>query len=676
MRWFVLLAVLLAAVFPGHAAPVRDGNVEAELVSDVAVVQPGSRFRVALRLRMDPHWHTYWRNPGESGLATGIEWKLPPGLKAGELEWPAPSRLDTAGLISYGYAGEIFLLVPFEAAPDLKPGQKLSLAGHTTWLACEQSCIPGKADLTLDLTVGAASSPSPWEARIREAEAALPRPDPGVKAYRDGADVVLEVPGVGEAEFFPYQADVIGYAPQALQDGKLRLKPADKMPDRLAGVLVKDGRAVAVDAAVQAAPAMPPVPAAGQVGGLGLALLFAFVGGVILNLMPCVFPVLAVKIIGFVEAAGEEKTRPWVHGAVFSLGVLLSFWTLAGALLLLKAAGKKLGWGFQMQEPAFVVAMGVLFFFIGLNLLGVFEVGLGLTRLGDVAERKTGLSNSFWSGVLATLVATPCTAPFMGGALGYALAAPPLQSMLIFTSLGLGMAAPYMILSSTPALLRFVPRPGAWMESFKQFLAFPMLATTAGLTWVLAQQCGHDAVTLFLFGLVALGMAAWAYGRWGNSLAQRTKRLGLGFASLMLVAGCTMTFGSATLVAESKTPSDKPREGIVWEAWSPERVEAARAEGKPVFVDFTAAWCLICQSNERFVLSRPDVTKAFQDGGVLMLKADWTNKDETIAAGLAEFGRVGVPLYVFYPPGGEPVVRDGTLNPSELIGEVQRLGAR
>lgn len=668
-----ILTLILMLCLWAAAEPVKNAHVESELVSDQAVVAPGSTFWVAVRLKMDPEWHTYWQYPGDSGLATKVDWTLPAGVTAGPLQWPVPEKLAVSGLVSFGYSGETYLLTQFQTDPALPPGP-LEIQANVSYLACQESCIPGKADLVLTLQSAAQSQPSSQAQVLEEARKRLPAAaEYGPELKLESGSLWLTLPkGVQSASFFPLsEQQIVLDAPQTVVDEALQLKPADPPPARLSGVLATgEGQGYTIDLAPGAkAQSSSTAP---EVASFWSALVLAFLGGMILNLMPCVFPVLSIKILGFVEAAGEEKGKPWVHGALFTVGVVLSFWALTAALLLIKAGGAGVGWGFQQQYPPVIVAQGILFFGVGLNLLGVFEVGLGMTRLNDVAERKSGLSAAFWSGVLATLAATPCTAPFMAGAIGFALAAPAYQTFLIFTSLALGMSFPYLLLSSIPALLRFVPRPGPWMESFKQLLAFPMLAAAGAMVWVLGQQSGVNAMACFIQALVLLGMAGWAYGRWGFSLKPAVRLKGLVFAFVVLCAGLGLSWVAAQEVPRAGSPGQAQAEGG-WQPYSPEKLAELRAAGKPVFVDFTAAWCFSCQVNDKVALSPAEVQQAFKDRGVTLLKADWTRRDDVITRELAKFGRAGVPLYLLYPPQGEPEVLPQVLTPSIVLKALEKL---
>jgi thiol:disulfide interchange protein DsbD len=375
----------------------------------------------------------------------------------------------------------------------------------------------------------------------------------------------------------------------------------------------------------------------------------AFLGGLILNLMPCVLPVLSLKVLGFVRQAGEKHV--WRHGVAFTAGVLVSFWALAGLLLALRAGGERIGWGFQLQSPAFVAMLAVLFLLIALNLLGVFEVGMSMVGAGNRVQGASGLASSFWSGLLATVVATPCTAPFMGSALGFGLSQAPARSLLVFTALGLGMSAPYLLLSASPRLLRFVPKPGPWMTRFKEVLAVPMLATVVFLAWLLGQQTGVDGIAWLLAGLVPVGLGAWIYGRASQAaLEGRPHRVSMAWAGGLVVAGAALVLMRATtlLPVSAASPTVAGADALGWEPFSVERRDELTAKGTPVFIDFTASWCLSCQVNERVALDTPAVRAKLREHGVALLKADWTRRDDRITNALASYGREGVPLYVLY----------------------------
>lgn len=749
----LLLLPELLATRPASAAPVRVDAVEAELVADRDAVVPGQPLRLGLRLRHDPHWHTYWRNPGDSGLPTQFEPSLPEGFRAGPIEWPAPARILIPPLANYGYEDEIVLPRRVEVPERIEAGS-VRFDVVASWLVCRDVCIPGEAKLELTLPVArdGTSGPGPHlplfeRAAARSPGAAVPA-DYHVDEQGRLSILVPEGAGGPDAvvEFFPHvEGAVVAAAPQRLYrlaDGRRRLeirldddwraRPADQRTAPVDGVLVaadgarplavvagnpvplEGGELLAVvegvpvqldeagpgsllgarlrDAAGLGTVARGDAAAAGSspvAGGplpmLAMALGFAFAGGLILNLMPCVFPVIGLKILGFagqgaggdrLDAAARRRVR---HGAGwFALGVVVSFWLLAAILLALRAGGAAVGWGFQLQSPVFVAAMGLLFVAIGLSLSGAYEFGASLTRIGalDRIDERHPAWSSFASGGLAVLVATPCTAPFMGPALGYTLTQPAPQAFAVFTALGLGMAAPYVVLGCLPGWLRLLPRPGRWMESLRQFLAFPMYAAAAWLAWVLGKQGGVDAVLGFAIAAILLAAGLWAWGRFG----QRGVRAGSrGLAALAAIA----CIGGALALAwhganRTPAPLDATASGDVeWQPWSNERLAAALAAGEPVFVDFTAAWCVTCQANKLMVLDADSVREAFDAHGVRLMRADWTRRDPAITAELARHGRNGVPLYLLYDgTGGEPQVLPELLSTGMVLDALERIASR
>ncbi|HEU0203215.1 MAG TPA: thioredoxin family protein [Burkholderiaceae bacterium] len=707
-----LLVLLLAAAGQVSAQPVRTEHVVAELVAATDAVVPGQPLTVALRLVHDEDWHTYWQVPGDSGLPTQLRWKLPDGFAAGPIEWPVPKRLPVGPLMNFGYEGEVLLPAAMTVPANIVAGKDVTLAARADWLVCKDVCIPDGADLQLTLPVREAAKPGPRAAQIAAARALVPQVaalDDGA-VTRSGERVLLRFRPRGEInalEFFPLQEGRIeAAAKQALKrDGQhvaLELVLARPVPadfDRLRGVLVANGGPARADRGGWAGVIELPVGAAGASAAamgasamassegsftLWLALLGALIGGLLLNLMPCVFPVLSLKLVSLLQHQRVEhqghvvRTELAKHGLTFTFGVVLSFVALAALLLVLRAGGAQLGWGFQLQTPWVVAALTALFFLIGLNLLGTFEFAFG-ARLAssDAAQRlqHDRLSGSFWTGVLAVVVAAPCTAPFMGAALGFAMMQPAPATLAVFALLGLGMAAPYLLLTLLPQLLARLPRPGVWMERFKQILAFPMFATCVWLLWVLAQQVDVNAVGLALTALVLLGLTAWAYG-----LAQRGARA---FGWVAAAAGVLAVYavfaatgsesGRADGAAIAKASGKKTEDG--WVAWSRAAVDSELAAGRPVFVDFTAAWCVTCQANKRLVLERNSVRAAFDAKGVVRMRADWTLRDAAITQELARFNRNGVPLYVLYDPRGGTQVLPELLTESILREALARLDA-
>jgi thiol:disulfide interchange protein DsbD len=686
-----LKPLLLAALALSPAFPASLGaQVAASLVAADASIRPGAPFTVALRLVHQPHWHTYWVNPG-TGLPTTLKWALPDGWKAGDIQWPVPSLLsDSRGnVIGNGYDGDILLPVTITPAADLKAGATTELRVSAEWLMCQDECVPGSAKLTLSLAASAGDpKPDPvWGARIRAVLAQLPATDPAwaVAATRDGKNATLRVEPAGRPagsapapdglHFFSEDGAVATDLPQAaVSDGKggftltLPFSPdGPREPKRLVGVLASkqgwraDGslRGLRIDVAFGAAPvAGAGAPGQTASGGFIGTLALAFVGGLILNLMPCVFPVLGIKILGFVNQAGADRRKVTLHGLVFTAGVVLSFWVLAGMLAVLRAGGSQLGWGFQLQSPVFVFGLAAAMLAFALNMSGVFEFGLTATGIGSQLQSKSGLAGSFLTGALATVAATPCAAPFLAPALGAALALSTAESFTIFTVIALGLSAPYLLLSAFPAAVKILPRPGSWMETFKQAMAFPLYATVAYLVWVLAGQVPEAGLLSALFGLVLVAMGVWFYGRWNAPGASPGRaRFGTVACLVLLAAGAWAGWPTAA------APTD-----IVWEKWSPEAVDKLLSDNRTVYVDFTARWCATCQANKRLVFHSDDVLRAFRERHIATLRGDWTNKDPQITAELAKYHRAAVPFNLIWIPGRtDPVILPELLTPSVVL---------
>ena len=691
------LAGLFACGLPApltHAAPVNTEHVQAELVSERTALVPGKPVTLALHLKMADGWHTYWRNPGDSGLPTTITWKLPDGVGVGAIQWPAPRLLPTGPLVNFGYEGEVLLLTGLTVPRDAAVGSTYKLAARADWLVCKDVCIPEGADLDITLPVADHADPYPqWGSAIAAARAGLPTPLQGwqVAARGEGAQVALTLtppngaPDPGLLQFFPDDEGRI--EPSGKQrlarnaDGAymltlpvaLQLAPGFT---RVAGVVtagkgfVEDGgrvAAVTIDAplvgtvtagakpalasAPMVDPAAPANVAAGAEISLAAAVLLAFVGGLILNLMPCVFPVLSLKALHL--AQGHEFARVQrLQGIAFAAGVIATFVALAGLLLILRAAGEQLGWGFQLQSPPVVIGLAILFFVLALNLSGVFEFASLVPSSAGEWTAKNPYVDSVLSGILAVVIASPCTAPFMGAALGFAFAQPAVVTLGVFVALGTGMALPYALLAWFPGWRRMLPRPGAWMERMKQALAFPLYATVAWLVWVLGAQMDNDAVVRLLVALVAIALALWAWrvfkvgqGRAWGAVA------GAALVSAALVVWPLVRGGDLDAPSAVTTATTGP-----WHAFTPTTVADLGNGGHPVFIDFTAAWCVTCQVNKRLVLNNADVREAFARRGVELVRADWTRRDPVITQALAALGRQGVPVYVLYRPGKSPLV--------------------
>ncbi|CAH1661905.1 Cytochrome c-type biogenesis protein DsbD, protein-disulfide reductase [Hyphomicrobiales bacterium] len=685
-----------------ESAPVTSPRVTATLLSSRDAVVPGERFKVALVQKLAPHWHTYWLNPGDSGEPTQIRWELPPGAAAGDIQWPAPTAIRVEPLVNFGFEGMVLLPVEITVPADARPGDSFTLKADATWLVCEKICIPEEGSFTLDLPIGSASAvDEAAQARIDTALAALPQPAPFRGRLRGaGENLALDLPGLPsgatELRFFPISDTLIEHAAdQPLVTGD---KPAltltrsgafKQQQPEVSGVLVfrdkGEARALSlvadVDPALLAAAAPPraetrpavvriPTPVEGADLTIWAALAFAFAGGLILNLMPCVLPVLFIKALGFAQIAHASRGAVREQGLVFLGGVLVAFATLAGAVIALGALGNSVGWGFQLQSPPLVIALAVVMVLIGLNLLGAFEIGASVVGVGDGLASRGGRFGAFMTGVLAVVVATPCTAPFMGAAIGYAVTQPPAVAFAVFMALALGFALPVVALSFAPGLLRLLPKPGRWMLVLKQAFAFPMFATAIWLVWVASVQSGPQGVLAALVAVLAAGFVVWLVGVTRGSLPRSA--FGSALAALVVLGAGWFTLQNAVPGATTEA-----RAGDV-EAWSPERVAALQAQGKPVFVNFTAAWCITCIANERVALSRQEVKDAFAKLGVTYLKADWTNRDARIATALAEQGRAGVPLYLFYPgrKDAQPEILPQLLTADTVIAAAARAAGR
>lgn len=699
-----LLGVLVALLFSGMALaqPVNTGHLTAELVSSVQGIAPGQTIQVALRQKIQKDWHTYWRNAGDSGEATKAVWTLPPGWAASAFTWPTPHRLPVGPLTNYGYEGEVLLPLALTAPADAKPGSTVTLKAAATFLVCADICIPEEAVLTLSLPVtdGPAPADPKWGAVITKALADAPKPAGLSGAFETQGGVlklaitgaVLNGADMADAYFFPFSGTVIDHAkPQAIERGPegltLSITPgydfqSPTPPRELGGVLSLGDKAYEVTAVPGPLPTSaaglgpPPTKLAGASGAANLGLLsaaaFALLGGLILNLMPCVFPVLAMKAASLAGHGGDQAEARR-QGLAFGVGVLATFLGLAALLIALRSAGSAVGWGFQLQDPPVVATLALLMLLVGLNLSGVFEIGTSMQGVGSGLVSKGGLAGSFFTGVLAVVVAAPCTAPFMGPALGWALTQPPAAALVVFLALGIGFAAPFVAVAFVPALLRRLPRPGPWMDGFKKLLAFPMYGAVAWLVWVLTVQVGSDAVPRILGAAVILALAAWVFG-----IVQRRSLAGgkpVALAASATVLAAVAVAGGAFWPAYSVATEASGVAKLDDEAYTPQRLAALQAEGRPVLVNYTAAWCVSCQVNDRVALSTTAVSEAFKRNNAVYLKADWTKRDSQIAAELARFGRAGVPLYLVYgAKGGDPAILPSILTEGVVVKALDAAG--
>jgi thiol:disulfide interchange protein DsbD len=727
-RLIFVLPLLLAVGLPARAA---SSSADAPHVR-VELLVPGDNLYssdelndAGLYFKLEPGWHIYWKNPGDAGEPPHIQWTLPKGITAGPMQFPAPKRLPLGPLMDYGYENEVLFPLKLHVADGVKAGP-VTLHAKVDWLVCRGSCIPGKAELEVrrKVYVGLYEILTPKDSTISQrffegnnskSLPAIPKPLPAsAKAVfqpsKEGFRLVIETgQKETEAAFFPEDQDIIDNpAPQKLtsianglildlkKDANLAAYPA-----QLKGVLeLSGGRAYEIAALPSGgkAPATSPSALAGtpststsdaqtssnpaliSTPPLSLLLLLrtsglAFLGGLLLNLMPCVFPVLFLKGLALVHSGHKELHKLRAHGLVYAAGILVSFWALVGVLLGLRAAGATLGWGFQFQSPVFLSLMAGLLFFLGLSLAGQFEIGLTLTSAGGSLAAKQGYTGSFFTGVLAVVVATPCTAPFMGAAIGYALSQSALVTFAVFTALALGLAAPYVALTLQPAWTRLLPKPGAWMEVLRQAVAVPIFATVIWLAWVLASAYGAGVLAALLASFLLLAIAGWFLGRWP------AKRWSTIVAALILLGVIALAVFGQRLVGESAGKTGQSGNTNLnsvassgWQPWSADAVSRYQAEGRPVFVDFSAAWCLSCQVNERVALNRPEVQQAFQSANVVLLRADWTRHDEAITQALTTLGRSGVPAYALYVPGeNNPRLLPEVLTPGIVTDALSKL---
>ncbi len=723
------LAIGLSVAGAAAAAPptlVHTAHVEAELVPETTAAAPGGVLYVALRQKIAPGWHTYWRNPGDAGQATTLDWTLPPKWRADDIVWPAPERFLTGPIMAYVYTDSVLLPVPVQVPADARPGSTVTLKAKAAWLVCKDVCIPEGGALSVDVPIAAASpAMEPRYGRaIAQTLADAPKPS-GLKARftAQGQQVKLSVTGaplkgvdVAHAYFYPYDGTVIDQAkPQLAERGAQGVTltlPAGygfshgKPPAHMQGVLSLGAKAYEVDATVGApladaaglAPAVattpppsgsangggdaaPPTGGGGDMGVLA-ALGLAFVGGLILNLMPCVFPVLSIKATAIARHL-ESPAHARKEGLAFMVGTVATFLVLAGLLIAARAGGQAVGWGFQLQSPAVVSVLALIMFAAGLNLSGVFEVGTSVQGVGADAAAKGGLLGSVLTGVLAVVVAAPCTAPFMAPAIGWALVQPPVIALSVFLALGVGLALPFTALCFVPSLFRRLPRPGAWMEGLKKVLAFPMYGAAAWLAWVLALQTGPTSLPLLFAAALLLAFAAFCWGVSQRSSRPLAPRAFAGAALVATVAALVLGPATAPAIpaasdsAASSSTSVATAGGLPTQPWSPDRVAALQAQGKPVFVDFTAAWCVTCQVNERTTLATHEVLDAFSHTGAVYLKADWTRPNPAIAQALAAQGRSGVPLYLVYAPGGaKPQLLPQLLTPGVVVDALNAAAAK
>mgnify|MGYP001181905663 CR=1 FL=1 len=690
-----LIFLLFSLPTLAFAAPVQTDHATVELISEYDAIVPGKNFDLAVRFDLEEGWHTYWENPGDSGLATAIDWALPESIEAGEIQWPAPERIFLGGLVNYGYAEEAVFIVTFQAPKDLKLGSELAITADLFWLICKETCLPGEATLDLVLPVAPKAEPSAEatafaEARNRQARVAQPWATTAYLEEEEALVVVIEGEAL-PADLYLY-VDTEGLVDPSAE--QLRSSPApnraelrlalnapffENQPLAISGVLQSgtdswEFNAETVDTPppfVRALTEPEPSGFEQRLLALGLPgiLALAFLGGLILNIMPCVLPVLSLKVFSLLKHAGQARGDALRHGLAYTAGVVLSFIALAAVLFSLRALGERIGWGFQLQSPGFVVVLAVVFFLFGLNLMGVFELGARLVGADNKVARRKDVLGSFGMGVLAAVVGAPCMGPLVAGVSGLAVQANVATGLFTFGMMGLGLASPFLVLSVFPKLVAFLPKPGLWMESFKQGMGFLLMAAVVFLALVVGRQGGVDAIFILLVVILLSSIAAWVFGRWGAaSRSMRSQWIARLLALLLL--GVSLFYGVRSI---KEVSLDYVNQGSIadssgqWGAWSSERVDELLAEGRPIFVDFTATWCLICQVNKKVAL-RTDATESLLiEKGIVALEADWTRYDSDITEALENFGRSGVPLYLLYTPDGEV-----TILPQSLTNRIVR----
>jgi thiol:disulfide interchange protein DsbD len=696
---FSLLCWLLVNVPSKGFAQTYQGKqlVKAELLADTDAVVPGKSFNVGLLLRMAPGWHTYWKFSGDAGLPTELNWKLPPGWKVGEIQWPIPLKtIDPGDIETYGYENEILLMQEI-TPPSKLDDSSAKLSTEANWLVCEKICIPGSATLQLDLPVASTSQPANTDVFTRYRRL-LPQNSPGPDVARAdwsrvGSDLRLKITGETLAKYpavdffpLPQQETIVGHpAVQSRSNNeivfRIPLESAPKDLSSMAGLVVFAQQPNSDDRAAWQIGSAPGVSTTGTAPARGILtfLLFGFLGGFILNLMPCVLPVISLKIFGFVQQAGQSRQKIFRSGIAFAIGIFAWFIALAVLLIALKGAGRDVTWGgFQFTNPYFVLVLSVIVLVFALNLFGVFEVSLpqSVSRsLLSTSDRKD-LLGSFFQGVFATVLATPCTAPFLGTALGFAFTQSAAIILAMFVAIAAGMSAPYLLLSAQPAWLRFLPRPGPWMVHVKQFMGFLLLATLLFLLYVLGAERGLEGAIWASCFLLVISVACWMKGAFVVPTASAMKRTIVFALMLVLLIGSGVYFIGDKFHSAKIASADSQIHGD-WHPFTPERLQTELDQGRTVFVDFTAAWCLTCKFNEASVLEARDVREAFQRHGIVKLKADWTNGDPVITKLLQHFGRPGVPLYVLYPgKNEEPIVFPEVLTKSMVLDKLETVARR
>jgi thiol:disulfide interchange protein/DsbC/DsbD-like thiol-disulfide interchange protein len=679
LLWLALLAPFLA-----NAAPKsHTEHLKARLISEVSEASPGSSFLAAIEFKLEKGWHVYWQNPGDYGDAPRLVWPEHADFGVSNFLWPMPRKIQVGTIVSFGYEDEV--LLPFTVTlPEPLSTSTVEIAPEVHWLVCKDICIPGKAKLSLTLPVHASSLKfdpvtAPEFTVVKKMLPQMPPSSVKLSGTLTSDQFILNLrdlpPHTNEIGFFPVDGDDVNYAgPSKIQNSPNALEIHLQRSDRLLKAVTHfpallvlhstGGDTVSYSVDI---PLGEPVRASSVFSFL-LPLFFAFLGGLLLNLMPCVFPVLSIKAMSVLKMSGESQTNVRKMGWAYTLGILASFWVLVGTLIFLRLGGRQIGWGFQLQSPQFVFGLACILFVFGLNLLGLFEISGSFMNFGGKLAERNGISGSFFTGVLATLVATPCSAPFMGSAIGFALSQSSVIIFLIFTALGFGLALPYLLICYLPQMIKILPKPGAWMETFQQLMAFFIFATVLWLAWVLGLQVASTGLVLLLAAFIWIGFSLWIYIRF--------KKIS-GFAIVAGIAGVialTLALAKVSAPASALAEMANPNE-LQWEKFSPEKVAEYRNKGQPVFVDFTAAWCVSCQLNEALVFRSDAVKEKLKSLHIALLKGDWTNEDPAITKTLQSFGRDGVPFYLIYPKGTDApaIPLPEVINAGLVLTELEKL---
>ncbi len=685
-----------------YSEPIYQAHTTVDVISDIKSITPGQNFWIGLHLKLDPDWHIYWKNAGDSGLPPVIELKLPKGFKAKDIQWPYPQRINVGPLTSFGYENEVILWREITSPSSIDRGTSLPMDVNVKWLACKVDCIPGQASFKIEFLVTETPISNPKGQQALEKTRQLwpiTSDEWIVNAFNQEDHFLLTLQSLNDhgsmaaLEFFPDDNQLIDHAlkqlfsPSIVREGSrawtLTIPKSSllkQQPQRIKGVLVQQNawdaqgqhQALKIDIPLQHQNPLTPTTLKASINQPSFSFIvmcgFAFLGGIILNFMPCVLPVLSLKILGLIKKAQNPK-QLLTFGIMFSAGIIISFWSLAGLLILLKSAGHELGWGFQFQSPLFVTAMAILFFILGLNLLGIFEITINVNLKQHRPQQ--GYLDSFLSGVLTTITATPCTAPFMGTAVGFALSQSWVTALVIFTFLGLGLAFPFVVLCRFTQFLKFVPKPGPWMITLKTVLGFILLACVVWLIWVLGLQKGINSVLVVLSGLWLIGFSLWGWGRLQENLAHRAVKIFIIIVGLG--TGCLTLMGIYLLPTPTTYTTALTEHEIPWDQFSLKKLEQLRLEGKAVFIDFTAAWCLTCQVNDKLIFQNKKVVDAFKNLGIIGLKADWTNYDPKITQALESYGKNSIPTYIFYRKGqDEPIVLPEVMTVEYLVQTLKR----